>query len=149
MRKKRQKEKQQKKEQVKQKEIQQRQQEKAIRSTITQITEALGESDIKPTVQIERIVNRLGTEFALEKLQEAETVEANGGLMISPDSKRRRTKGGVFFYLVKQKLREEERQDDIREIFNRKTGAAAARKAEEEAQAETETSEAEAETVLS
>jgi hypothetical protein len=136
MRKKRQKEKQQKKEEVKQKEIQQRQQEKAVQKTIDEIIAALGESDIKPTVQIERIVKRLGIAFAMEKLKEAEAVEADGGLTLANDSKRRRTKGGVFFYLVKQQLRQDERQEDIREIFNRKTGAGDARKAAEAEEAQ-------------
>lgn len=140
MRKKRHQEKQQKKEQVKLSEVQQRQQEKAIRKTISHLIETLGETDMKPLVQIERIVLRLGVDVSLERLQEAERVEAQGGLPRSDDETKRRTKGGVFFFLVKSWLIEQGRDEDRREIFNRPTGAGkarkeTARKAAQEAQA--------------
>lgn len=134
MRKKRQKEKQQKKEEQKQQEIQQRQKERAERETINHIIQTLEETDMKPQVQIERIVTMLGMDVAMERLQAAEQVETEGGLMRFDDTTKRRTKGGVFFFLVKQWLREQERLDDLRTIFNRPTGAGKARKEAEQAQ---------------
>ena len=44
-----------------------------------------------------------GTNFAEALLKETEEVEANGGLM-TIDGERRRTKGGVFFYLARFRM---------------------------------------------
>jgi hypothetical protein len=138
MRKKRQQEKKQKKEESKRSEIEERQRLKHIKNTIQHVIETLDETDMKPQVQIERIVNRLGPDFAMQKLQETDQVEAQGGLKLISNPEQRRTRGGVFFFLVKKQLKEEGRQDDVREIFNRRTGAAKARKevalAEEQAE---------------
>jgi hypothetical protein len=64
------------------------------------IARKLGESNPQAVIQIERIVNHLGLETAQTALKEALAVEAEGG-MLTDDEKRRRTPGGVFFYLVR------------------------------------------------
>lgn len=113
MRSKRKKERQQQQESLKQAK---KQEERAFNKAVVHITQTLGETDWKPRTQIERIVQQLGPDFALAKLQETEQVESQGGLMLT-DGSRRRTKGGVFFYLVRQWLKGEKRQADVKEIF--------------------------------
>jgi hypothetical protein len=116
VRKKRQQQKQEQKEQQKQVEAKQRQELKAFKKRVASLIEALGETDGRALLQIDRIIERVGLEFALQKLEETEQIESQGGMMI-PDESRRRTKGGVFFFLVKKYLKEEGRKTDIKEIF--------------------------------
>jgi hypothetical protein len=116
MRAKRQREKQQKKEQEKQAEVKQRQEAKVFQRRVTTLIESLGETNDRALLQIDRIIERIGIDFAEQKLGETEEVEAQGGLMV-PVENRRRTKGGVFFFLVKKVLKEEGRKEDMKEIF--------------------------------
>jgi hypothetical protein len=69
---------------------------------VTTIAEQLGEHEAEPLRQLRTIVKRLGTEQALAFLKEALDIEERGGLMVT-DGSRRRTPGGVFFYLVRTK----------------------------------------------
>lgn len=62
----------------------------------------LGESEPEPLQLLHKVVKKLGPEQALAFLQETQEIEAQGGLMV-PDGSRRRTPGGVFFYLVRTK----------------------------------------------
>src|SRR5262245_15194998 len=71
-----------------------------IHAAATDIARKLGESNPQAVIQIERIVHHLGLETAQTALKEALAVEAEGG-MLTDDQKRRRTPGGVFFYLVR------------------------------------------------
>jgi hypothetical protein len=71
-----------------------------LHAAATDIARKLGESNPQAVVQIERIVHHLGLETAQIALKEALAVEAEGG-MLTDDGKRRRTPGGVFFYLVR------------------------------------------------
>jgi len=64
------------------------------------IATVLGETLPPPLRTITRIVDRLGSAGARALLGQALTVEAQGGLTL-PDG-RRRTPGGVFFFLVRQ-----------------------------------------------
>lgn len=116
MRSKRQRERELKKVQEKQAEIRQRQEAKALQKRKEHIIASLQEKNRRALMQIGRIIERLGIDFAEQKLAEAEKVEEQGGLMVE-GLKRRRTKGGVFFFLVKKALREAERREDLREIF--------------------------------
>lgn len=118
MRAKRQKERQATEESRKRAETQRRQHERTVRKTITQISETLNETSEQALGQIERIVEYLGVDQALSYLEAAQRIEADGGMMLS-DGSRRRTPGGIFFYLVKQKLKEEERKDEIKHIFSK------------------------------
>jgi hypothetical protein len=121
MRKKRQREKQQQKEQVKQAEAKKRQEIRNFRSQVIHLVESLEETDGRALLQIDRIIERIGLDFALQKLEEAEQIEAQGGMML-PDESRKRTKGGVFFFLVKKYLKEEGRKTDMKEIFYKNQG---------------------------
>jgi Phosphorylated adapter RNA export protein, RNA-binding domain len=73
-----------------------------------QIATTLGETENVPLMHIRRIVQTLGPERALQLLEQAQTVEAGGGLMLL-DGRRRRTPGGVFFRLVRENTTPAER----------------------------------------
>lgn len=79
-----------------------------IRRVADQIAAQLGERATPPVLQIRRIVKVLGVERARAFAREALAVEAQGGLLV-PDGSRRRTPGGVFFHLVKARVKARER----------------------------------------
>jgi len=61
------------------------------------------------TELIKKIVSVLGIERVSEYLQKTLTIEAEGGMM-TIDGERRRSPGGVFFYVVKSELSKDERK---------------------------------------
>jgi hypothetical protein len=75
----------------------------ATEETVSTIAKALGESDEVPLFQIAGVVRVLGEETAQKILAETQEIEKNGGMML-PDGSRKRTPGGVFFFLARQKL---------------------------------------------
>src|SRR5262245_53491216 len=75
----------------------------ATEETVSTIAKALGESDEVPLFQITGVVRVLGEEVAQKLLAETQEIEKNGGMML-PDNSRKRTAGGVFFFLARQKL---------------------------------------------
>lgn len=83
--------------------------------TINTIAKALGEADEGPLAQIKAVVDNLGEQACLTLLAETEKIEKAGGLMRG-DGSGRRSPGGVFFFLARQRL-----PRDIRAaIFNDK-----------------------------
>ena len=64
---------------------------------------ALGESAAKPVEQIGQLIEECGLDFVEKIMAETEATEAAGGLT-TQDRKRRRSKGGVFFYLAKGQM---------------------------------------------
>lgn len=87
-----------------------------LEHTASQIAAALGEHDDLPREQIRRIVRHLGSAYASELLAETQAIEEQGGMLVS-DGSRRRTPGGIFFWLTRQRLQREGRKDDLRAIF--------------------------------
>jgi hypothetical protein len=87
----------------------------ASEATIQTISKALGEADEGPLAQIQAVVDALGEETTLSLLAETDRIEKAGG-MERGDGKGRRSPGGVFFYLARQKLPKEQRAA----IFNDK-----------------------------
>jgi PHAX RNA-binding domain len=87
----------------------------ASEATIQTISKALGEADEGPLAQIQAVVDALGEETSLSLLTETDRIEKAGG-MERGDGKGRRSAGGVFFYLARQKLPKEQRAA----IFNDK-----------------------------
>ncbi len=87
----------------------------ASEATIQTISKALGEADAGPLAQIQAVVEALGDETCLSLLTETDRIEKAGG-MERGDGKGRRSAGGVFFYLARQKLPKEQRAA----IFNDK-----------------------------
>ena len=73
------------------------------------ISAALSETEWQARGQIGRIVTVLGEDAARALLDEAQRIEASGGMLIN-DKSRRRTPGGVFFYLAAQRLTVEQQE---------------------------------------
>ena len=74
-----------------------------------EIAEAL-EEDLPEVVSlVQRCVQALGEATSRQLLVQTWQVEASGGLLTTDGSNRRRTPGGVFFWLVKQKASPEDR----------------------------------------
>ena len=71
--------------------------------TINTIAKALGESDEGPLAQIKAVIDNLGDQACLTLLAETEKIEKAGGLMRG-DGSGRRSPGGVFFFLARQRL---------------------------------------------
>ncbi|MBN1286214.1 MAG: hypothetical protein JXB47_12520 [Anaerolineae bacterium] len=86
-----------------------------LQQTADEICEQLGETQKVPVRRINAIVLLCGFSFAQALVKETEEVEAAGGLMTS-DGSRRRSKGGVFFYLARGRMSPEVRQI----VYNRK-----------------------------
>ncbi len=79
----------------------------AVEQTGISIADQLGEKDALPREQIQRIVERLGADTALTVLNETLAREAQGGMML-PDGSRRRTPGGVYFYIIRRRVTKED-----------------------------------------
>ncbi len=77
-----------------------------MQSLARQIAQALGETQKKPVAQILAIIDKCGIEFAQALLAETQTIEAQGGMLLS-DKSRRRTTGGIFFKLARSKISSE------------------------------------------
>lgn len=87
--------------------------ETETRDVVDRIAAQLGETQFKPRRQLTQLVERCGVEFVEKVLKETIEVEANGGVLVE-NGDRRRTIGGVFFYLARKHL-----PDDLRdEIFH-------------------------------
>jgi hypothetical protein len=78
-----------------------------ITSTAAAIAAQLGETVGGPRATIWRIVRTIGPERAQAFVAQALEAEANGGMLI-PDGSRRRTLGGIFFYLVRTQISDAE-----------------------------------------
>jgi hypothetical protein len=76
---------------------------------VARIADNLGETEKAPLDQLRRIVKRLGAGQVEAFLARVDEVEAAGGMPV-PDGSRRRTRGGVFFALVRQSLPKKQRR---------------------------------------
>jgi RNA recognition motif-containing protein len=85
------------------------------RKAIEEIVATLEETDEVPLRQIDAMARLCGLPFIEALVSEALEVEAREGIMTS-DASRRRTKGGVFFYLARYRM-----SPDVRRlVYNRK-----------------------------
>ncbi len=73
------------------------------------LVQTLGEQEEMARRKLWRIVREIGTQAALDLLVEALRIEADGGMLIN-DGSRRRTPGGVYMKLVKERVSPEVRK---------------------------------------
>jgi hypothetical protein len=78
-----------------------------ITSIAATIAAQLGETHAGARTTIWRCVRTLGPERAQAFVAQAQEVEANGGMLI-PDGSRKRTLGGIFFYLIRTQVSDDE-----------------------------------------
>lgn len=78
------------------------------RSVANEIADQLGEKQYGPRSLITSIVKHCGADFTRQLLQESLEIEQQGG-MLTTDGLRRRTPGGVFFYLARGRMPKEAR----------------------------------------
>jgi len=81
-----------------------------MQAYVQEVAEILGEEKESPIHQIKLILQHMGKEFTEKYVEKALRIEERGGMM-TDDGKRRRTLGGVFFYITKTKLPEEIRSE--------------------------------------
>ncbi len=87
--------------------------------TARRIAYALGEKAKLPQHQIKRIVQVCGSEQALGWLREVQIIESQGG-MLTRDGNQRRTPGGAYFRLVRERLIQSGQQEKMQIIFRGK-----------------------------
>jgi hypothetical protein len=78
-----------------------------ITTSATASAAQLGETDPAPCATIWRIVRTIGVERTQAFVAQAQEIEAKGGMLV-PDGSRKRTLGGIFFYLVRTQLPDDE-----------------------------------------
>ncbi len=81
-----------------------------IKGLATEFAAKLGEKSGKPIQQIGQLIDKCGLDFVEKIMAETEATEVGGG-MLTQDKKRRRTKGGVFFFLAKGQMDPEYRTE--------------------------------------
>lgn len=79
-----------------------------IQEYTDEVAKILNETEEKPVRQIRLMVEHLGREWVAKMLEETHKIEEKGGMKIE-NRKRRRTIGGVFFYISKGKMTDEQR----------------------------------------
>jgi len=80
-----------------------------VDALVKELAVLLSETKRAPIKQIKKIIQYCGTDFARQVYKDTLQVEANGGMRLVKEE-RRRTIGGVFFFLAREKLSEEQRQ---------------------------------------
>jgi phosphorylated adapter RNA export protein len=96
--------------------INERQQRRTFQQAVDDLATYLGETGAKPKATIERSVAYLGIEEAQALRQEVEQIEADGGMMTT-DGARRRTPGGIYLLLLKQRMGDAGRKDELKKIL--------------------------------
>ena len=81
-----------------------------IQKEAKKIADALGETEDAPIGQIAQIIEKCGLTLAQKVAEETEKIEAAGG-MKTHNGKRRRTKGGTYFFIVKGRMDAKTRQE--------------------------------------
>ncbi len=82
-----------------------------LRSVVKEIAAVLGETESLPLQSLRRLIIKRGVAFAQDLLREVQAIEDQGGLMVEVDGCiRRRTLGGIYFFLAKQRLSGKQRR---------------------------------------
>lgn len=74
-----------------------------VKAAAAQISDQLGESEWGPRKLIEAVVDLCGLEFAQQLVEESLRIESEGGMMVA-NEERKRTLGGIFFYLARGRM---------------------------------------------
>lgn len=74
-----------------------------LQAFVQELAAQLGETDEQPLQLLEAVVENCGVEFAQQLLKDTLEIEAQGGLIVK-SGQRRRTTGGVFFYLARGRV---------------------------------------------
>jgi hypothetical protein len=70
---------------------------------VSRIAEELGETERKVMAMLHRIHRAMGGEWMWQLVDDAKEVEASGGMLVQ-DGSGRRTLGGIFFKLVRERI---------------------------------------------
>lgn len=95
-----------------------------IQKEAQKIAEILGETDEQPLGQIAQVIEKCGLELVQKVTEETNKIEEKGG-MKTHDGKRRRTKGGVFFFIIKGRMDADVRQEIFPNFGKHSNGDAA------------------------
>lgn len=79
-----------------------------IQQYAAEVAAELNETDDSPREQILKMVEVMGKDFVAKKLEETKKIQENGGMMTEKKD-RKRTIGGVFFYVAKGDIKPEQR----------------------------------------
>jgi hypothetical protein len=90
-----------------------------VRQVARKIALELGERNKQPQHQIKLIVKVCGPDQAMNWLREVKSMEARGGMPTS-DGTERRSPGGAFFRLVRDRLIQSGQQEQMQTIFRGK-----------------------------
>ncbi|MBI5668235.1 MAG: hypothetical protein HZC41_09535 [Chloroflexi bacterium] len=74
-----------------------------LQAFVQELAAQLGETDEQPIQLLTAVVENCGVDFARQLLKETQEIEAQGGMMVK-SGQRRRTTGGVFFYLARGRV---------------------------------------------
>lgn len=83
--------------------------ETEIKEHARTIADQLNENNGRAIKQIETLIEHMGADYVQKYVKKTEQIEAKGG-MKTDDGARRRTKGGVFFYIIKVAVPEDVRK---------------------------------------
>ncbi len=100
------------------------------KAVANQIADQLGEKQRGPRNLVFAVVKSCGTEFARQLLRDAQEIERLGG-MLTTEGDRRRTIGGVFFYLARGRMSKELRDQIFPHRTKRKKQGSASTKPQE------------------
>ncbi|MEL6405638.1 MAG: phosphorylated adapter RNA export RNA-binding domain-containing protein [Chloroflexota bacterium] len=95
--------------------------EAELKQHTQEVAEQLKEDNQKAIAQISKLIELLGREFVQNYVEKTKEIEAKGGLK-TDDGSRRRTTGGVFFYLIKVAVPDEVRDKIFPRFGMRRTG---------------------------
>lgn len=76
---------------------------------VKHIAEQLGETSKQPIGQIRNLVRIAGADFVSFMADNAQIIDENGGMVVA-DGSRKRTRGGVFFFLIRGALPKDMRE---------------------------------------
>src|SRR5712672_296554 len=89
--------------------IEHEQTQQTVAQLAAELATHLKETEPGPRIAISKVVALLGRTTCLDLLHKTQEIEATGGMMTS-DGTRRRTSGGVWFYLTRGMMTPEQRR---------------------------------------